>query len=94
MSDEAVQAEVDSLRAPDREEAGDTAAALRQMVDELPDTARRIVTLYYFEEQSVTAVADLVGLPEGTIKTHLFRARSRLLARLQSLGIAGDPDGR
>ena len=50
----------------------------------------RILILYYFEEQSVAEVSELVGLPEGTVKTHLHRARARLAARLESLGLA-DP---
>ena len=68
-----------------RQDSGD---ALRQLVDELPDTTRRIVMLYYFEDESITEVAALVGLPDGTIKTHLFRARRVLRSRLKVLGMA------
>ena len=90
LSEAAIQAEVDSITVADFQEGLDQGHAIRQLVEELPEMTRRIVTLYYFEEQSVSEVSELVGLPQGTIKTHLFRARARLLARLESLGLA-DP---
>jgi RNA polymerase sigma-70 factor (ECF subfamily) len=91
LSEAVVQAEVDDLAAPEERDAADRGRVLRQLVAELPDMSQRIVALYYFEEQSVAEVSELVGLAQGTIKTHLFRARAALLARLQSLGLA-DPD--
>jgi RNA polymerase sigma-70 factor (ECF subfamily) len=41
--------------------------------------------MYHLEEMSIGEIATIVGLPEGTIKSHLFRARTRLRARLQAL---------
>ena len=90
LAEAAIQAEVDRIAAPDLQEGLDQRHAIRQLVEELPEMTQRIVALYYFEEQSVAAVSERVGLPQGTIKTHLFRARARLLARLESLGLA-DP---
>jgi len=84
LHDAPVQAEVDAMAAPDEQDALEQGHALRRMVEELPEMTRRIVTLFYFEEQSVALVAEALGLPQGTIKTHLFRARATLLARLQS----------
>jgi RNA polymerase sigma-70 factor, ECF subfamily len=88
LSESYVQAEVDALAAPDVQGAMEQGHAIRQLVAELPEMTRRIVTLFYFEEQSVAEVSELVGLAQGTIKTHLFRARAMLLARLESLGLA------
>jgi RNA polymerase sigma-70 factor (ECF subfamily) len=90
LSEPAIRLEVDAVAEPDQHEAHDQRNAIRQLVDELPDAIRRVVCLFYFEEQSVAQVADLLGLPEGTIKTHLFRARARLLSRLDAIGLA-DP---
>jgi DNA-directed RNA polymerase specialized sigma24 family protein len=39
----------------------------------------------------VAEVAQMLGLPEGTIKTNLYRARAMLLERVRSLGLA-DPE--
>jgi RNA polymerase sigma factor (sigma-70 family) len=88
LSENSVQAEVDALAAPDEQEALEQGHAVRQLVAEPPEMTRRIVTLLYFEEQSVAQVSELVGLAQGTIKTHLFRARAMLLVRLESLGLA------
>ena len=90
LSETPVQAEVDLQHAPDVQETLDQDRSIRQMVEELPEPTRRIVSLFYFEEQSVAFVAELLGLPQGTIKTHLFRARAVLHSRLGSLGLA-DP---
>jgi RNA polymerase sigma-70 factor (ECF subfamily) len=90
LSDMPVQAEVDSLTAPDVLGASEQAAYIRRLVDELPEPTRRVVRLFYFEEQSVARVAELLGLPQGTIKTYLFRARTVLRSRLESLELATD----
>ena len=87
-----VQAEVDAMAAPDVQGALEQGQVIRQMVEELPEMSRRIVTLFYFEEQSVALVAEALGLPQGTIKTHLFRARAALLARLQRLQLENSAD--
>jgi RNA polymerase sigma-70 factor (ECF subfamily) len=90
LSESAVQAEVDLLVSPDIQEGRDRSQLMRKLVDDLPENTRRIVALYYFDDQSVSEVSQRMGLPEGTVKTHLFRARAQLLARLEFLGLA-DP---
>jgi RNA polymerase sigma-70 factor (ECF subfamily) len=57
-------------------------------VDALPSTYRTTLTLYYFEECSVADVANLLGVPEGTVKTHLRRARIMLYQALKQHGLA------
>lgn len=89
MSLPEVQAEVDEQVAPIAAPPGDdTAKTLRRLVQALPDAPRRCITLYYFEEHSVAEVAAMLGLPEGSVKTHLHRARASLLQALQALGLA------
>ncbi|MEI7764900.1 MAG: sigma-70 family RNA polymerase sigma factor, partial [Comamonadaceae bacterium] len=61
---------------------------LRSLVDALPSTYRTTLTLYYFEECSVAEVANLLGVPEGTVKTHLRRARIMLHQALKQHGLA------
>jgi RNA polymerase sigma-70 factor (ECF subfamily) len=63
------------------------AELLRELVAALPERYRQAVTLYYFEDRSVPEVAAMLGIPEGTVKTNLFRAREALLARLGALGL-------
>jgi len=54
---------------------------LRRLVDELPDKQRQVVILFYMEEKSHEEVSRLLGLPLGTVKTHLHRARKELALR-------------
>jgi RNA polymerase sigma-70 factor (ECF subfamily) len=51
---------------------------LRGLVDLLPERLRRTLVLYYYEERSVSEVALMLGCPQGTVKTMLFRARAAL----------------
>lgn len=84
-----VQAEVDLIAAPPAAHPGDaSAAALRRLVEALPETPRRCISLYYFDEHSVAEVAAMLGLPEGSVKNHMHRARASLLGALQAQGLA------
>ena len=51
-------------------------------IDELPEDAREVVTLYYREGQSVQQVADLLGMSQDAVKQRLSRARTKLRAAL------------
>ncbi len=61
---------------------------LRALVERLPVPWRTSLTLYYFEERSVEEVASMLGIPQGTVKTHLHRARIALHQRLEEQGLA------
>lgn len=80
LTDPAVQAEVDGIASPCAGPPGD--AALRRCVEGLPDLQRQAITLYYLDERPVEEVADMMGIPVNTAKTHLHRARARLAALL------------
>lgn len=65
-------------------------AAQRQLhlwIAALPPMQRTCLRLFYFEEQSVAQVAAQLELPEGTVKTHLHRARAALLACMKAQGM-------
>jgi len=69
-------------------EAGDgRAEKLLGLVELLPERLRRAVVLYYYEERSVSEVALMLGCPEGTVKTLLFRARGALTEMLRHRGL-------
>lgn len=63
-------------------EAEELRAFVRARVDELPLQYRTVVTLYHLEEMSVGEIADVMDLPDGTVKSHLFRARKLLKDKL------------
>jgi len=60
-------------------------AAIQQAVQSLPAKYREVLTLYYFHEMDVPSAARSLGLPEGTVKAHLFRARNLLGKKLKPL---------
>lgn len=56
--------------------------AVRMAVLGLPAKYREALILFYFHGMDVPAAARSLGLPEGTVKARLFRARELLRGRL------------
>ncbi len=56
----------------------DEAQRLRDAIDALPEKYRAVVTLYHLQGQQYDEIAAILGLPMGTVKTHLFRAKEQL----------------
>jgi len=59
------------------------ASFLRKAIDELPEKYRRVIQLRHVEEKSYEEIADLLELPIGTVKAHIFRAREMLYKQLR-----------
>jgi RNA polymerase sigma-70 factor, ECF subfamily len=55
-------------------------ALLDEMLDELPEELRTIFVLYELEELEMKDIADLTGLPRGTVASRLRRARALFAA--------------
>lgn len=51
-------------------------------IDLLPDDFRTVFVMRAVEELSVKETADVLGIPEDTVKTRFFRARAKLRAIL------------
>ena len=49
-----------------------------QLLAQLPDKYRRVIPLFYLEQKSYEEVAAMLGLPMGTVKTFIYRARKEL----------------
>ena len=76
-------------RAPgDALEHDDHALLLRRALAGLPERQRLPLTLRYFSELDLPAIAVALGLPLGTVKTHLHRGLAQLRARLGRAGVA------
>jgi RNA polymerase sigma-70 factor (ECF subfamily) len=56
---------------------------LARALDELPGRLRIVILLAGMEGHSVEEVADMVGVPVGTVKSRLFTARERLAEKLR-----------
>ena len=85
------------IELPDRADPGpgpaeeaereDEARRLRHAIDTLPDKYRAVITLYHLQGLQYDEIAGILGLPMGTVKTHLFRAKELLRKRLN-----GEPE--
>jgi RNA polymerase sigma-70 factor, ECF subfamily len=63
--------------------ADERSEMLWQAVSKLPIAQRTAVVLYYRENLTVKEVASALAVSPGTVKTHLFRARSQIQASLR-----------
>lgn len=58
---------------------------VRRQMDTLPPIQSLLLTLYHLDELTIPEIAATTGLPSGTIKSHLFRARARLRETLATV---------
>jgi RNA polymerase sigma-70 factor (ECF subfamily) len=65
------------------------AARLRQRIESLPIVPRTVIVLRYQEELGPEEIAELLGMPVATVKSHLQRALKVLRARMQQRPIRG-----
>jgi len=69
-------------QAEDILELRDRQAMVREQMEQLPSQYRRVLILRHLQEMTYEEMADILSMPVGTIKTHLFRARNLLKERL------------
>jgi len=58
---------------------------LRKLVATLPETPRMIVVLRYQEDMEPAEIAETVGMPVATVKSHLHRSLGMLREKMQRL---------
>jgi RNA polymerase sigma factor (sigma-70 family) len=80
------EVEIESVQAEDAD-PDERSTLLRALVDKLPERYRRTLTLHYYEDRSVSEVAAMLAMPEGTVKTTLHRARAALTEQLRRRGL-------
>ncbi|MCP4634136.1 MAG: RNA polymerase sigma factor [candidate division Zixibacteria bacterium] len=68
-------------------EVQDLSRILVEEIDKLPLIYGTILSLYHLEQMSYNEICEIMQLPEGTVKSYLFRARrllkNKLLAKYQ-----------
>lgn len=62
------------------------ARAVRRALARLPDRERAVLHLHYWLGHTVAEIGELLGLPAGTVKSHLHRGRERLRKELERHG--------
>ncbi len=64
------------LPSPDQDPASET--DVRRALAALPRLQRTVLVLRYFEDRSTREVAQLLGIPEGTVTSHVSRGLAAL----------------
>lgn len=75
ISDEELEAELNTGREERIEQ-------LMEVIDELPDDERMLLTLYYFEERPLTEITYITGIEPAALANRLYRTRKKLYRKL------------
>ena len=57
--------------------------ALAQVLNELPAPLHQIFSLHYQEELTIPQIAEIVGVPEGTVKSRLHKTMNIIRKKLK-----------
>jgi RNA polymerase sigma-70 factor, ECF subfamily len=88
LDEEKAEAIEDTADTPDVTlEKKEKADIIRKALGGLSAEHREVVDLVYYHEKSVEEVAEIVGIPEATVKTRMFYARKKLAELLKAQGI-------
>jgi RNA polymerase sigma-70 factor (ECF subfamily) len=60
---------------------------LRECLTQLSPAHREIIDLVYYHEKSIEEVAEIIGVPQNTVKTRMFYARKRIGEIMAAEGI-------
>ena len=64
----------------------DWMGAVHRLVDALPEELRQVLALSGIEGLNSREIAEVAGIPEGTVRTRLQRARQLVKQKLESMG--------
>ena len=71
------------IPAPDDTDRRDDEEALMTAVHHLPTAFREVILLHYYQNFGISEIAQITGLPDGTISSRLSRGRKKLEMILQ-----------
>ena len=74
ISDEQIEIQLDAAALDD---------ALAQVLSELPSPLHQLFSLHYQEELTIPQVAEIVGIPEGTVKSRLHKTMNIIRKKLK-----------
>lgn len=79
VTDDIPETEDDSPDAESCMAAGQEAEHVRHCLGELKDDHRTAISLAFYEDMTYSEIAEVAGVPEGTIKTRVFHAKKLLM---------------
>jgi RNA polymerase sigma-70 factor (ECF subfamily) len=65
-------------------ELRESAAEVRRALEQLPSPQRLALTLHYFQDMRYEDIAEVMGLPLNTVKSHIRRGKERLAVMLSN----------
>lgn len=77
ISDEELEAELSTGREERIEQ-------LMEVIDELPDDERMLLTLYYFEDRPLAEITYITGIEPAVLANRLYRTRKKLYRKLNN----------
>lgn len=63
----------------------ETKRLMKEILDGLPEDQKLCVLMYYYEELSVSDIADALGCSTGTVKSRLNYARKKIRNDVEEL---------
>jgi RNA polymerase sigma-70 factor (ECF subfamily) len=54
-----------------------------RLIDQLPVNYKTVLTLYHVDQMNYEEIGNITGMPEGTVKNYLFRARNLLKEKVK-----------
>lgn len=61
----------------------DSAAYVNHIIEQMPLQYKTVITLYHLNEFSCSEIQEITGIPEGTVKSYLFRARKLMKEKME-----------
>ncbi|MCM3569697.1 sigma-70 family RNA polymerase sigma factor [Neobacillus mesonae] len=74
---------------PGKREKRDEALDLVGAIEQLNEPQRNAIILFYYQDLPLTGIAEIMNIPENTVKTHLYRGKNQLKKLLGGDGYNG-----
>ena len=58
--------------------ATDARLTIEQCLSQLSEAERTVVMLFYLEDMPIKRIVEITGMPDGSVKSYLHRAKSRM----------------
>lgn len=65
-------------------------SVLLTIIEQLPYVQRQVVMLVYFEQMSMQECAEVLNVPEGTVKSRLYTAKSTLKKKVEEYNLTSN----
>jgi len=72
---------------PEEPDLAQDLEAMQQELARMPLVEREVLVLFYLEELTLDQIAAVLGVPPGTVKSRLFRARRMLRQQMTAKGV-------